>query len=224
MIGGGRLVFVRQAYEYAFLEIGRRPLFWGCISIFYFLCGSLVRDEWLVFLLSLLSIVLEIGIVNVSLKSVMDGHYQYKDLVTDMKKTVKCFAIILFFIPFYSCIAYIFARITGFDSIIVNVLSQTLFSILFFRFSFHFFFILAVDAGIWRSLEMSWDSIGSDRLNSFIYIALIDVGLMLPGTALDLYFGFEHGFFNNLMAPIVSSLALARIFSQIMGELSSLGD
>lgn len=216
-MGGVFLKYMWQAYQYAFCECGRHPLFWGTIAILYFICSWPVTDKSVSFVLALLSMVMEVGVMNAALQTALSQSRRWKSLMPDVDMTARCFAVMLFFLPFYWCIAYIVVRITGFDLILADVITENIFSIVFYRFSFDFLFVLAANAGMWRSLQLSWSAILPAFLPAFIFMAVMDGLLGLPGVSLDLYWGLEHGFWRNLFTPVISSLALAHFFVRIVG-------
>ncbi|HWR40331.1 MAG TPA: hypothetical protein VN611_12600 [Patescibacteria group bacterium] len=216
---------VRQAYRFALREIVRRPVYWTLVSLLSFAILLVAERPGMELLAPVIYLTVFIGISQAALKAGIGYPYGIRDLLPGWRKGLRCWLLILLCLPFFLAFLYIVIRVTGLSRpVLTGSVTECVFELIFYRFSFAWFYLLSTGTGIRDSMQLSWDSIRPNMAPGFCWAILLSYLLSLPGLIADWWLGCESGVWANLLVPVISSLAFANLFQQVHCRGVTAGD
>ena len=207
---------VKWAYGFAVREILRRPVYWTLVSLLLFAVLKMMEHPALELAALVVYLTLTAGCSHAALKAGIHYPYGIRDLFPPWRKIVRCWLVLAASIPFFGAFLYIVMKVTGLSQpLLAGALAECLFELVFYRFSFTWFYILSAGTGVRDSLQLSWDAIRPELAPVFLPAVLLSHLISVPGLAADWWLGQGNGIWSCLLVPAVSSLAFASLFQQV---------
>lgn len=172
----GKVDLVKEAWALFKKNLNLFALLVGVYIVYYLVNGLFNDSVILSLLLSIVSLILEIGSINLVLRLVDGEKADIKDLYSYSNLPMKAFK---------TFIASIFAGIAFVGGLILLVIPGVYIAI---RLQFFVYYIVDKDADIMDALKMSWDLTKNGKLNLFLFDVLLVLlnfgGALLLGVGL----------------------------------------
>lgn len=172
----GKIDLVKEAWVLFKKNLNLFALLVGVYIVYYLVNGLFSNSVILSLLLSIVSIILEIGSINLVLKLVDGNKGDIKDVYTYSNLPIKVFK------TFVACI---FAGIAIVGGLILLVIPGIYVAV---RLQFFTYYIVDKDAGVMDALKMSWNLTKNGKLNLFLFDLLLVLlnfgGALLLGVGL----------------------------------------